>query len=637
MCVTEKTNEPQHVPAFSQNAACFTGGFIVFAFDLLFVLPWWNKYLGITNEGWYQFFGKQILEGRVPYRDFYLFVPPGQAFTMAALSYFFGNRVLVPEVFGFVEVIVLATALYVWLARVFSPYSATVAVVSASAVYLRVSTESLSGLHLDANLYPVLALVTASFALHRTGWSRSLVALAGFCTGMAFIIKQTGGVASIAALGLFLPVILAARLRLREGLKAGVLLAIGWSVPVFLTAMWLVSHGAFGSFLADVFLTGTSSKGSIVSLLGRQVSGIIGDRYLAESAAFAFLVVLTAGFLLSFTRNTNQENERPAKGREIVYTCVFGTIAVVLCFWAQHRPGMQSTGLHRLDFLSQDVLLYVGELGSLGLLVACGALLVRRRLSWVEEQLFLGAGTSFACAFIFSFSWADAKIMLVPACPFVLAFGLSRIPAGRMKPLAEIAAAVGLLICITVGVRCKMQEPYYWADWHQRDALRATAALEFPELRGIKVTPETAAVVRRVVDDIQKYSRPDEPVAEFSTMPIFYMLAHRSPATFAYIHYVDVTPDYIYVKDARTLERAPPAVIVFLSRSATELREGEVNFRNGRLSGERELWKTLETLKCRYQVVDVLQSPNTPQQLEIWAKLNNPSQQACEENKIELK
>jgi hypothetical protein len=47
-----------------------------------FIVPWWNRYLGITNEGWYQFFGKQILQRLVPYRDFYRFVPPGQPLLM---------------------------------------------------------------------------------------------------------------------------------------------------------------------------------------------------------------------------------------------------------------------------------------------------------------------------------------------------------------------------------------------------------------------------------------------------------------------------------------------------------------------------------------------------------------------------
>lgn len=46
------------------------------AFVVLAVLLWWNRYIGVTNDAWHYFYGWQILHGRIPYRDFYLFVPP---------------------------------------------------------------------------------------------------------------------------------------------------------------------------------------------------------------------------------------------------------------------------------------------------------------------------------------------------------------------------------------------------------------------------------------------------------------------------------------------------------------------------------------------------------------------------------
>ena len=78
------------------------GAFVVLSFCLVFMWPWWNRYLGLTNEGWFQLFGLQILQGLVPYRDFYLHVPPGQALTMAVLISVFGNRIVVGEMFGLI-------------------------------------------------------------------------------------------------------------------------------------------------------------------------------------------------------------------------------------------------------------------------------------------------------------------------------------------------------------------------------------------------------------------------------------------------------------------------------------------------------------------------------------------------------
>lgn len=194
---------------------------------------------------------------------------------------------------------------------------------------------------------------------------------------------------------------------------------------------------------------------------------------------------------------------------------------------------------------------------------------------------------------------------------------------------AKSAAAVLALLCVAVMAGTKARIPYYWADWQEGDATRASVALDFPELRGIRVTPETANFMNRLIADIRQYSRPSDPIAEFPTMPILYMLAHRAPATFAFIHYIDVTPDYIYRRDTEKLKSDPPAVIVFLGRSEAELREDEINFRNGRRSAERDLWETLHALNCNYQVGDVLETPNTKQRFEVWVRRSTPAAIPC--------
>jgi hypothetical protein len=609
-------NKPSK-PPFSSDLTCLAGGLVVFLFAMLFVLPWWNRYLGITNEGWYQFFGKQILQGRIPYRDFYLFVPPGQSLIMAALTSIFGDRVVVPELFGFAGALVLTLTLYLWMIRLFPVFWATLATVCTVAICFRSTSEPLSGLQLDCSLFPLLALAAASFALDRNAGFGSLL-LTGLLAGAAFVTKQTAGVATL-SLGIILPALIAARSHARAGLRAVTFFAIGWGIPVFLTSAWLAINGAFGDFLDDVFLQGPSSKGSLASLLERQVHGILGSRYQQISAAVALVVVLFGGVLFHFV-NADRENRGLSKRREAFAILGFGAIAAALTIYAQHWPSALPSRLRRLDFFLGNLPIYIGEFGSFALLTVYGWQFFHRKLSGHEEQLLLAAGASFVYAFLFSFSWPAAKIMLVPAFPFVAAFGLSRLPSGKFTSLARISAALLVFICVAIMAGSKMRVPYYWADWREGDALRASIALDFPELRGIQVTPETAAFLRRLVGDIQQYSRPSDPIAEFPTMPILYTLAHRTPMTFAYIHYIDVTPDYIYRADAMRLEHDPPAVIAFLSRSEAELREGEINFRDGRRSGERDLWETIKALSCNYKVADVLQTPSTDQRFEVWVR-----------------
>jgi hypothetical protein len=594
--------------------ANLVGAAVVFVFGLVFIWPWWNRYLGLTNEGWFQVFGTQYLRGRMPYRDFYLYVPPGQALTMSALISLFGNRIVVGEAFGFVAALMFFSALYVWLVRTLSPFWSMVAVITTAAIYLEISAETLGGVHMVSILYPVLAFLAGSFALdHNRQRKWAPLILAGFLSGMSLVTKQTAGVAAIVCLGVLLPVLIAARGRLQDGANAGALFAGGLTIPLAVATAWLAAHGALRNFLLDVFLHGASSKGSLGSLLTRQVVGIAGDHYLRICAALALGTVL---LLALFYR----PDEKASRASEPVFIAwlifAFGMLSIALVVAAEHLHFAPQ----RFGILCHYVPLFIGELGSLVLLVHFGRKFLHRQLSWLEEQYLLASAASFIYAFLSSFSWVTAANILVPAFPFVFAFALSHMRNDRIGRAVQVAALVGVLFSLFALMGLKMQVPYHWADWQESDVRSATVEPTFPELRGIKVTPEMDRFLERVVADIQQNSKPDEPVAEFCCMPLLYLLAHRAPSTFAYVHYIDVTPDDAYRTEVERLVKDPPNVVVTLARSEEELRSDEINFRGGNPSGERALWKALENLGPDYRLADSLLTPLTNKLMQVWVR-----------------
>ncbi len=598
--------------------ATLAGAFVVLSFCLAFMLPWWNRYLGLTNEGWFHWFGLQILQGRVPYRDFYLHVPPGQALSTAALISLFGNRIVVGEMFGLIAALCASLALYVWLERLFPTFWAVVAVITAMAIYLDLSAESLGGVHMVSILYPALAILAASLALDRDSGGLSWLCLSGFLAGVSLLIKQTAGVATSLSLGLTVPLILAARGRKWYGVRAAVLFAVGWLIPVASTCAWLASHGALRDFLSDAFLQGSSSKGSLASLLTRQAVGIASDYYLRICAALAVGGILLVAF---FYQRSATPNPKWPPRFTVFLIFGFGIVSTGAVVAVDHLNALPF-GLQRPGILFHNVPLFFGELGSLILLVGYGWLFLGRRLSWLQEQYLLASTASFAYAYLSSFSWANAANILIPAFPFVFAFALSNMRSDRGGRLVQGVTVVIVLFCLITMAGLKMQSPYAWADWREGNVRRATVEPKFPELRGIKVTPETEFFLERVVSDIQKNSGPDDPVAEFCCMPILYLLAHRLPATFGYVHYIDVTPDFVYRADAQRLEENLPAVVVTVERSEEQLREGEVYFRGGKPSGERGLWNVLRKFGPEYRLADSLAAPNTNKQVEVWVRQN---------------
>jgi hypothetical protein len=592
------------------------GAFVVLSFCLVFMRPWWNRYLGLTNEGWLQFYGLRILQGLVPYRDFYFHVPPGQALTMAVLASVFGNRIVVGEMFGLIAAVILFLALYLWLARIFPAFWSVVAVISAAAIYLGSSGEPLGGVHITSILYPVLAFLVATFALDQDGGGLLSLFLAGFLAGVSLVTKQNAGVATTLSLGVVLPAIIARRGHWWHGVRAATVFAIAWVIPVASTCAWLAGHGALRNFLSDAFLHGASSKGSLPSLLVRQVVGIAGSHNLRICAALALAAILVLAF--AYQRGGTANRAWPQRSTFQVILG-FGAIAMGAVVAVEHLDALPY-GLQWSRIVLRNAPLFFGELGSLILLLRYGWLFLSRWLSWLEEQYLLASTAAFVYAFVSSFSWATAESILVPAFPFVFAFALSNVRRGRAGRLLQGATIVLVIFCLATMAALKLQTPFVWADWQEGNVRRATVEPNFPELRGIRVTPETDRFLERVVADIQHNSRPDEPVAEFCCMPILYLLAHRAPATFAYVHYIDVTPDDVYHADVERLETNPPAVVVTLERSEEEVREGEISFRAGKPSGERTLWTVLQNLGPGYRLADVLTTPNTNKRVEVWVR-----------------
>jgi hypothetical protein len=340
------------------------------------------------------------------------------------------------------------------------------------------------------------------------------------------------------------------------------------------------------------------------------------DHHHMAAAAFAVAVVAVFGIYSRIDR----KHESTSSDVGIRSGVAFAILALIILLWAQHAQNFTQP-LSRLDFAFQIAPLYIGEFGSIVILLVYGRHLVCGPLNWWQEQILLGAVTCSLHAYIASFSLADSRLMLLPAFPFVMAFGLSLLPSsGNTARLVKSVTAVLVLACVGIMASVKMQRPYRWDDWQEGDASEANVALKFPELEGIRVTPQTAAIVERLVDDVRAHSTSSDAIAEFPSMPVLYLLSHRQPSTFGFVHFIDVTSDNVYARDAEKLRRDPPMVIIFMSYSEAQLREGEINWRNGRRSGERLLASALDALRSQYEVVDILQAPYTGRSIEVWAR-----------------
>jgi len=90
-------------------------------------LPVLNMSLNVYDEGIILAGADRILQGQVPYRDFWSMYPPGQFYTLALLFKFFGPSVLVERIYGLIVRSLLATSGFLVSRRLGFSYGAAIA------------------------------------------------------------------------------------------------------------------------------------------------------------------------------------------------------------------------------------------------------------------------------------------------------------------------------------------------------------------------------------------------------------------------------------------------------------------------------------------------------------------------------
>ncbi len=161
---------------------------------LLLIVIIRSKFSGIPferDEGIYSYFGKLLLEGKVPYIDFYEQKFPGIFYFYAVIVYFFGDTVQGMHQ-GFL-IINLITVVFLFFAskRLFSPFAGLITAITFAIVSL---TPNLSGFTVQAEhgvaFFISIGIFFYSFTLKN---SRLIyLFLMGLAMGFAFMTKTSG-------------------------------------------------------------------------------------------------------------------------------------------------------------------------------------------------------------------------------------------------------------------------------------------------------------------------------------------------------------------------------------------------------------------------------------------------------------
>lgn len=585
-----------------------------------FLAPWWRSYLGLTLDGYFPLYGHLILEGKIPYRDFFLHLPPLHALFDAAIQSIFGKSLLTLRILGAAERLLMAAVLVFWLSRHFRAGPALLGSVAAVILASGDDTEILDLYNHHALLAAILAGLALSYGLEQResqpGRSATAFYLAGFFAALSFGMKQTIGLNATLAVVL-VPIVLALSSPIARRELPGRLgrISVGWLPPVLLMAGWLFYHGALSACLRQIFLDAGASKGSPLKLLMRPWLDPlrIPELMLPAVIAIGCLLVLIAG-----VRLPQDETPTPKRSEWAGLLGAAGLVAVLLL--ASHLI-LHPVAERELDLRT------VQRIGVL--LVAYGVLwpavvlvwrALRRPLSATEAQILtlgiVSGGTSSALGF----SWPAGEALAYPGLALLTVLAVAGTP--RFRGAAWLKAPVLAVVVVTVlaAATQKMISPFDFAMWREPSPEDALYESTHPALAGILLGEKTREAVDGTLGIIERASRPGEAIFAFSDMPIFYWLADRPFVSFAALSWFDVTPDRIVDADRQRLFEQLPPVIVFHQIPNHFMVIHEDYFRDGNESALRRMQDQIHELGTNYQVAGFYEPWRQYPPLQVWVR-----------------
>ncbi len=616
---------------YVQNAnrpGCLVAGAVVCLVVVgIYNLLFFYRFFPLT-EGWFSVYADLILHGRMPYRDFYFFLPPLYPLKIAAFTYLFGPSIFALRVLGFVLALLITLALFIIYSRFFPAYIASISAI-ATAIYYESNVAYIpyDFLHF-CTLYALVsgylvcvyfraeARVTNYGPLHHL-----LLGLSGALSSFAFLTKQSNGFFIVACLTLAVA-LNGLPFGFRRCFRGIALFAAGVFAPIVLVCSWLLKRHALNLFLHQAFLGGAKAKGTMAAILfGWAPRLLTYPDMLCLAAVVVFVLALRyKSFLLDkFTSREGREFTFGLAQNLILFWCC-GILCLLCVALPYANVGLSSiaanaTFIHAAYYaviISTAVgcfllfVIYATRMVwgrsllfadivtilclSLGLLYGTGT-----SAAFAEEGAFLGAGLLLGYLLLVRSSYHSGKIVFLCLVMCLLVFMVSR----------------------------KYVQPYNWWGITENDVRAATESIDDVYLHGIQMSRNTADVVSSVRSIIERYSRPDEAIFTFPNIPIFYLLTGRPSTAFAVVHWFDVLPDKPAADDAQRLLSFPPKIIVSLELPQDVWVSHEKAFRDGKPSGQRKIYQAIQSLTSRpgkYVLAGVFYIPEH-NWVKVWRRL----------------
>ena len=589
--------------------------FIFIALSIgVYHLFFWDKYFGL-QEGWGNTYAAIIQQGKIPYRDFYLFAQPLSVMLSLLLTDIFGNTIIALRIWGISERIVIAILLYLIYTRLVNKPIALLASLVSLIFYTGTTVDVIYDYVQTCLVFILFSTYLVLVAINSDHKKSALIFTAGILGGLAFLTKQTTGLITPFAILCFM---MMHDIKQTKRLMNTCYYLLGFITPNVITYLILFHYNALHDYFNQVFFSSVGAKGGLFSIF---FSAFI-RTYKTYLIFLPFsLVILT----LFIQQNQKIASQLQNKNKILFFLpIVVMTTAFALSYFVIITFNANDFVKH--VFLSKMSLLFI--INNLLILISAYLLfkLIMNSLTTSQWQwlLLMLVSASIIYAQGLSFTYSVYSLVLATGLFIILLYSL-KTPANTLK---NIVVSLG---CVTLISGTLIQHcfwPYDWWGWKSTSVQLSTSETSLTPLAKIKMSAFEAKILTETTQIIQHNSKPSDSIFVFPHMPIFYLLSNRYPITWAPVDYFDVCSDACAKEDAARILQNPPKVMVIEDFPEPVWKFHEYLFRNGLRSGQRSIQDSINTLIQRYSYKKVASYPSTARgyTINVWVRPTSISQ-----------
>ena len=600
----------------SRRMVVVTGGVLAMVLTAVFFSLFFNRFAGLRSGAGEYVGGVSLVNGSVPFRDYFTTSPPLNQFKSGILLSLFGKNLIVSRTAGMIERSLIALLLYFWLLRLYRPAYAAVAAFATLVISTADYADSIASYNHDSLFFAMLSGYLAGFVLNRSRSMRSIVwmgLLAGVAGGLSFLTKQTIGLGATVAVPVLVTAIVWRLQTLRRAITWLAAFACGAAIPVGALLLWLARLGSLKSFLVAIFIKGPAAKAQNGG--GDFVTRALHLGFLApRPMILAVCAALIAVWLIVRSQSPHSEQKQDGPRWEMPAVALFGIVSIALgvVFSFRHWGEAHKSWPLNMIFLTAVAVVLLLILGTWRLLQGVQ--------SERQAQIYLLAAVSFNIAFMLSLSFPMFSAMLLPGFGLIFAGSL----AGSSRLGRLVVCAIVMLVCVDT-VRLRLDTPFGFGFFTDGPVSTANVRSDQARLSGILLPAATVRLVDGVAHIVASNTTPADTIFTYPEMALFYALTDRRWPTQTASHNVDVVNDAMAKEEAARLLQNPPKVLIYLPETEEQSRVEEANWRNGHRMGQRDIAAAVETLARSYRLAGVYPTLPENQDVYVYVRPDSPA------------